>query len=88
VGWNAGGAGTACAFDNPGSPPCDYNIPGRYPAVAEGVVEMTVCFHEDSRPCVAAVEVGVVNCVDFLLWRLPYVPYNCDKAYCTAPSGL
>eukprot|EP01048_Picozoa_sp_COSAG05_P009836 COSAG05_NODE_831_length_7083_cov_166.649055_4_plen_313_part_00 len=73
-----------------GAPPQSYSGAGRYPAAAEGVVERTVCFdeaaHGGSDPCGNHVQVGVVRCGGFLLWRLPYAP-NCN-GYCTAASGL
>ena len=69
-----------------GDPPESYSGAGRYPAAAEGVVESTVCF-DDSRPCANHVQVGVVRCGGFLLWRLPDAPF-CIYGYCTAASGL
>ena len=70
---------------------------GSYPVALEGVVEKAVCFpgtnegwmapHMDT--CFNHVVVGVVRCEDFLLFRLPYTgPYNENKGYCTASSGL
>ena len=73
-----------------GAPPYDYSGAGRYPAAAEGVVESTVCFHWSdmgSYPCDNHVQVGVVRCGGFLLWRLPDAPF-CNYGYCTAASGL
>ena len=84
-GWGGGGgAGVA--------PPQSYSTPGRYPAAAEGVAEMTVCFDDNhdgnGHPkCLEPVAVGVVMCDGFLLWRLPYTP-SCAFGYCTAASGL
>ena len=69
-----------------GAPPEDYNGAGRYPAAAEGVVESTVCF-DLGPPCLYPVQVGVVRCGGFLLWRLPDAP-DCSYGYCTAASGL
>ena len=37
--------------------------------------------------CGLHVQVGVVRCGGFLLWRLPDAPH-CPLAYCAAPSGL
>ena len=57
---------------------------------SEGVVESTVCFQYNSNggsPCVDHVQVGVVRCGGFLLWRLPDAP-DCDLGYCTAASEL
>ena len=70
-----------------GDPPHDYSGAGRYPAAAEGVVESTVCFDDGGSPCDYHVQVGVVRCGGFLLWRLPYAP-GCNMAYCTTASGL
>eukprot|EP01051_Picozoa_sp_SAG22_P024280 SAG22_NODE_6662_length_825_cov_2.140496_1_plen_153_part_00 len=55
-----------------GAPLGSFNERGRYPTVAEGVVEMTVCFDYASGggPCHGHTTVGVVHCGDFLLWRL------------------
>eukprot|EP01047_Picozoa_sp_COSAG01_P067313 COSAG01_NODE_9481_length_2435_cov_2.250856_2_plen_183_part_00 len=97
TGWDGGGgAGTGCT--SPGNavytttgPPCGYSTPGRYPAAAEGVAEMTACFDESGtsggEECVYHAAVGVVMCDGFLLWRLPYAP-RCHGAYCMAASGL
>jgi len=70
-----------------GSPPAGYSGAGRYPAAAEGVVESTVCFNGDGDSCGYHVQVGVVRCGGFLLWRLPGMPV-CSSGYCTAASGL
>ena len=70
-----------------GGPPGSYSGAGRYPAMAEGVVESTVCFDDGNGPCYYPVQVGVVRCGGFLLWRLPDAPY-CSLGYCTAVSGL
>eukprot|EP01048_Picozoa_sp_COSAG05_P023862 COSAG05_NODE_5350_length_1199_cov_9.807273_1_plen_244_part_00 len=73
-----------------GDPPNTYSGAGRYPAAAEGVVESTVCFDDGSSSnyrCYRHVQVGVVRCGGFLLWRLPDAP-NCNLGYCTAASGL
>jgi hypothetical protein len=64
-----------------------YNGAGRYPSAAEGIVSMTACFGGRADPCQSAESVRVVRCDDFLLFRLPYAP-ACERAYCTAPSGL
>ena len=49
---------------------------------------MIACFDEGSGDtCMNPVTVGLVNCNDFLLWRLPYAP-DCNEADCTVPSGL
>ena len=65
-----------------------YSGAGRYPAAAEGVVESTVCFgYGSGDSCDSHVQVGVVRCGGFLLWRLPDAPV-CDGGYCTAASGL
>ena len=71
-----------------GAPPQSYSGAGRYPAAAEGVVESTVCF-DGGNPCGHHVQVGVVRCGGFLLWRLPDAP-DCNNffGYCTAASGL
>jgi hypothetical protein len=76
--------------DGPGlAPPRSYSTPGRYPAVAEGVVEMTACFDDGSSHCDTHVAVGVVRCGGHLLWRLPYASVSeCLSGYCTAASGL
>ena len=70
-----------------GMPAGGHALSGRYPTVAEGVVEMTVCFDGGSQNCEMARVVGVVSCGSFLLWRLPYAP-ECDRGYCTVASGL
>ena len=73
-----------------GDPPRSYSGAGRYPAAAEGVVERTVCFDfsdNNNYPFNTHVQVGVVRCGGFLLWRLPDAP-TCDSGYCTAASGL
>ena len=64
-----------------------YSGAGRYPAMAEGVVESTVCFIDNGYSCGHHVQVGVVRCGGFLLWRLPDAP-RCNWGYCTAASGL
>lgn len=68
------------------APPNRYTTTGRYPAAAEGVVEMSVCF-DGGRACAEHAVVGVVRCGSFLLWQLPYAP-GCDRGYCTVASGL
>eukprot|EP01045_Picozoa_sp_COSAG04_P018253 COSAG04_NODE_1675_length_5968_cov_2.264270_5_plen_670_part_01 len=78
------GCGAAC---DACAPPSSYEIAGRYPTAAEGVVEMTACFQANSLTCNHHADVGVVRCEDFLLWRLHYAD-SCYLAYCTAPSGL
>eukprot|EP01049_Picozoa_sp_SAG25_P020077 SAG25_NODE_6682_length_538_cov_1.735763_1_plen_148_part_00 len=80
-GWLTGWSGA-------GDPPSSFSAAGRYPAVAEGVVEMTACFNSGSMlGCGNGhVIVGVVRCGNFLLWRLPYATGL--SAYCTAPTGL
>ena len=73
-----------------GAPPGSYSGAGRYPAAAEGVVESTVCFNDQyggGNSCDSHVQVGVVRCGGFLLWRLPDAP-GCTSGYCTAASGL
>ena len=79
-GWLSGWA-------TPQAPPRSYSGAGRYPAAAEGVVESTVCFDDGRYPCSNHVQVGVVRCGAFLLWRLPDAP-GCGCGYCTAASGL
>ena len=88
-GWVVGdGPGTGCSGFQQTGPPCDYSTTGRYPIAAEGVVELTACFNNDpGYECASRTMVGVVQCNDFLLWRLPYAPF-CNWGYCTAPSGL
>ena len=86
------GAGWLSGWATPqggGAPPHSYSGAGRYPAAAEGVVESTVCFHDynNGGPCDSHVQVGVVRCGGFLLWRLPDAP-RCNAGYCTAASGL
>ena len=86
--WNVSVVGTGCNCDPSDptgtsctGPTCDYDSPGRYPTVAEGVVEMLVCFDYNSG-CGNNVHVGVVQCDGFLLFRLPHTP-SCFAAYCT-----
>ena len=69
-----------------------FNGAGRYPSAIEGVVEMTVCFDggNDGHRCSPGHTVklvGVLNCHDFLLWRLPSV-HSCNSGYCTTQSEL
>ena len=64
-----------------------YENAGRYPSVADGVVNRTVCFDETTpgypNPCFNHVTVEVVRCgAGFLLWHLPYAP-SCTHGYCT-----
>lgn len=82
-----------CGTDNPGwlsgwdsasDPPVSYTTTGRYPTVVEGVTEMMVCYETGNGPCQYHMVVGVVQCPEFLLWRLPHGPH-CDAAFCTAP---
>eukprot|EP01047_Picozoa_sp_COSAG01_P054903 COSAG01_NODE_6052_length_3878_cov_97.784334_3_plen_643_part_00 len=86
TGWLSG-------WTQPGqAPPRSYTGAGKYPVAAQGVVEMTACFDQmigalDNNPCGQHVQVGVVQCEGFLLWRLPESP-SCHSAYCTTPSGL
>jgi hypothetical protein len=82
-GWDASGVLGA-------QPPITYTTAGRYPTAAEGVVEMTVCFHQNSAPCDYHRGVEVLRCGDFLLWRLPYTSSStgCNQGYCTTSSGL
>jgi hypothetical protein len=72
-------------------PPYDYSTAGRYPTIAEGVVEMTACFDTGGSPiqntCSYHLTVGVIRCGSSLLWRLPYA-HDCTSGFCTAPSGL
>ena len=95
-GWNtSGGTGAGCnGLDGGTGPPCGFSMAGRYPTMAEGVVEMTACFDWDPRVCDHHISVGVVRCTDFLLWQLPYTNALsidntlCDIAFCTGSSGL
>jgi hypothetical protein len=68
-----------------GEPPLKYDTPGAYPTIDAGVVEGTVCFSAGVS-CVTHVDISMVRCRDFYLWRLPYAP-NCWSAFCTASSG-
>ena len=71
-----------------GPPPPRYNEPGRYPEVADGVVDGTACFNGNcgvsgnTRP----VPVATARCsneqgADYLLWKLQYT--SCSSSYCT-----
>eukprot|EP01051_Picozoa_sp_SAG22_P010674 SAG22_NODE_973_length_6217_cov_52.971723_3_plen_1437_part_00 len=83
VGWLSGWDATTNM-----DPPASYSAAGRYPTAVEGTVEMTVCFGR-RQPCEDGhVTVGVVQCDEFLLWRLPYAPICGGSAYCTTQSGL
>ena len=93
-GWNASADSEAT------KPPASYAEPGRYPTAAEGVTEMTACFHgkgfsgDPQGPCFASKQIGVVQCPASgpLLWRLPYAPDiwgpsgDCTYGYCTDPK--
>ena len=71
-----------------GSPSDDYNEPGRYPELGEGIVDGTVCFEKscgggggyDPLP-VATVRCSNSQGGDYLLWKLQYT--SCSSAYCT-----
>jgi hypothetical protein len=86
-GWLSGWAEAGVVGHEVGAPPRRYTGVGRYPATAEGVVQMVVCF-DNGNSCNDHVAVGVVRCRGFVLWQLPYAPSGCSSAYCTAPSGL
>ncbi len=80
-------AGWLAGWGDATDPPNMYSEVGWYPAAEEGVVEMTVCFDNNGQHCYAHVQVEVVRCSSFLLWRLPDTP-TCTMAYCTVPSGI
>ena len=96
-------AGWLSGWPDPDAPDRSYSGEGRYPTVAEGVVEMTVCFdgpewshHHGHYTCYQHTSVAVVRCDEFLLWRLPSLPCEdwyressgAAAGYCTVPSGL
>eukprot|EP01047_Picozoa_sp_COSAG01_P036824 COSAG01_NODE_2893_length_6905_cov_4.717455_6_plen_939_part_00 len=74
--------------DNTCRPPSHFNAHGRYPAAAEGVVEMTACGASNTYTCIDSVNIGVVRCAGFLLWRLPFAMPASQGAYCTTTSGI
>jgi hypothetical protein len=84
-GWLSGWAGDAGE-----RPPNSCTVPGHYPTAADGVVDMTVCFDHSYQSialqCMKHAIAGVVNCGDYLLWRLEYAPDG--GVYCTEASGL
>ena len=89
---SAGDTGWLSSWAQTDYPPASYSGVGVYPAAAQGVVEMTVCFDgfndlNHHGQCYSHAAVGVVHCGSFLLWRLPDAPL-CGVAYCTAPSGM
>eukprot|EP01045_Picozoa_sp_COSAG04_P031697 COSAG04_NODE_5953_length_1448_cov_2.212009_1_plen_296_part_10 len=83
TGWLSGWAPGA------GTPPSDFDGAGAYPSTDDGVTNATACFAYcdagQAGPCRASRTIGVVNCSDFLLWRLPWAP-DCACAWCTAHS--
>eukprot|EP01046_Picozoa_sp_COSAG06_P002688 COSAG06_NODE_97_length_24284_cov_6.792270_15_plen_1556_part_00 len=91
VGWLSGWVDPGPP--SPGDPPADFNEPGSYPLLTDGVVDKTVCFDHpltlgdimsgSGAPCHDHVSVKVVQCNGFLLWNLPYAP-GCSRGYCTA----
>ena len=71
------------------SVPSMYSSTGSYPTTAEGIVQGTVCFvHSVSTrsgirdaACNDHATIGMVNCGDFMLWRLPDAP-DCGTGQC------
>jgi hypothetical protein len=101
AGWLSGYSGEAGTTTHTGcdgntGPSCHYSVPGRYPHTAEGVVEMTACFH-NGQQCAQGAEcdqcwfnapVGVVHCGGFLLWRLSYAQSASQQASAAAHAGI
>lgn len=58
-------------------------LDGEYPEVADQKVARKVCFLWKDQNCAYDVDVDVVNCDDFYLFRLPNVP-QCEMRYCGA----
>ena len=78
-----------CGSAQPGWLTDGSRVPGRYPSVEEGVMDMIVCFDRSDAgaPCNAVATVGVVRCAEFFLWRLPYTQ-SIYSTYCTTASGI
>ena len=76
-----------------GQPPQDTVIPGSLPDPAEGVASAVICATDHSvdsdsaLTCFTHWTAEIVNCVDFVLWRLPPIPtLHCPALYTTAPA--
>ncbi len=78
-------AGERMAEEAPEDDICGTDAPGwlmgGHPQTGEGVVERTVCFSWRDNPCRWEAQVEVLDCGDFVLYRVPPVPI-CNLRYC------
>ena len=64
---------------------CGTHAPGwlnaSHPSVADGIVNVTVCFHWGSNCCYWSTKIRVRNCGGYFVYELHRVPY-CSLRYC------
>ena len=93
-GTNAGG--WLSGWDHSqGDPANTYDTPGSFPSLDEGQVSGVVCFdatsmvlesfEEQPGACHWSATIKIVNCGEFLLFKLPDVPCT-EAAYCTTTT--
>ncbi|EDV26360.1 uncharacterized protein TRIADDRAFT_54271 [Trichoplax adhaerens] len=57
---------------------------GTHPAVADDIVNRTVCFYRDENCCASKSQIQVKNCGSFMVYRLPPLPnIPVCRRYCT-----
>ena len=81
-----GDAGTKLAMTAPPVSHCGTSatgwMQGALPAVADGAVSRTVCFHWSGNTCNWSAGIQVRNCGQFYVFKLPNAP-SCSLRYCT-----
>ena len=80
-----GAAGTKMPTSCPPKYSCGTDAPGwmngSYPSVNDGIVNRKVCFNWDGNCCIWSTTIGVRNCKDYYVFKLPQTP-NCTLRYC------
>jgi hypothetical protein len=91
TGWYrfTGAAGTKMPNTPPQTYACGTHAPGwmngPYPAVNEGAVARTMCFHWNNNTCNWQEPGQVRNCGQFYMFYLKNVSWGCNGRYCGAP---
>ena len=88
-----GNAGNALRVATPPRERCGGQAQGyltkSHPVPSDGVVSRRVCIQNPSDPCNRDLQIGVVNCGSFYLYKLQSLRKNCDLnwRYCTNGKG-
>jgi hypothetical protein len=92
-------AGWLSGWTRSDAPPKMYNVSGKYPKAAAGIVEGTACFNhgppEANTWCEMHSKVGALRCDGFFLFRLSdsgsgvgQPGWGCFAGYCVAHSAF